>query len=98
MNVDALEYTGWLNNPIVDILYELGSTGIWTPRKYATDGSVWKDLRGLMTLNQAAPAKVTVQDPSTLSTTGLYQAQRRIGVLDVTTDGAGMHLSKRIVQ
>jgi hypothetical protein len=38
MSVEELLKIGWLNNPIVDKLYKLGSSGLWIPAEQNAGG------------------------------------------------------------
>lgn len=93
-----LEEIGWYSNPTVDRLYKLGSTGIWVPKETLATGAIpTENTMPLLSLMPMHPASVGAIDMSQPSYAPSLYLHRRIGVLDVTSDGAGAFADQELV-
>jgi len=79
---EELLRVGWLNNPIVDILYSLTSAGVWIPN---TDSSGYKLVSDSLTLDTVAKA-------------GYQIANRTIGTGYYATSTPALYAKKRIIR
>lgn len=90
-SVEELKRIGWLDNSIIDLLYKLGSTGVWTAREQSADGTGPTELQ--IAFRNATFAKTNstynLFDFGAQTALPAYYAQRRCAVIPITVGGGG---------
>jgi len=84
---ERLDYLGWTNNPIIDILYSMTSAGVWVARTDAS-GRVTEansiTIDGYLADINEKQTMPTIMSTDSMSTAVLNKTKRRITLLPAT--------------